>query len=602
MLTGYGHEGVIQVSFGRERSMTFSSLFSCAYWVLRFCIIVRVVGSVLITSAFGLVGQIDSNNQFPYVLLLQSDTGQCSAVVSRAGLVSTAAHCVWEADGGFSRNLRMTYTDADGQEKIARARKIFIPEEYKLLNARYDAALKNGKREQSDDGLMAKGYYDIAFIVPDRFIEVEGFPHWATELKLVPQNISALELEHELGPLSQVTTLDVGFGNYLCKDFNQREAGCVNDTNRRFAQSPLKSSLDFRGKTYSPPRYWCIGVGTNVTSVVQHGDSGGPTFVKALDGRWLFVGYHSAGASNWSCSSSLLAHLDLWRVAAAYWDSYKESLPYNGADNWWSSQTRRVWNEILESWSSPNSEALRRLSTFYTDISADCKSQSQFSSIVDAKTAFAVKWPVRSFRIKSDTFQYEEDDIGEPGNYAGAKATILWDVSNPATGAHETGSSQMRIGFKFGRELELALVDGENAPHVVTEKVLAATGNTAALECEPAKRLSSGTLWHHNGSSFVLKASGIDRAFYYEEPLVEMTHRGVQKGTLLFKGRRIGDTYSGIAFVFTKCGPKSYTVTGTVEPGDRTINMAGRAPRFDANCHQAGDREDNLTFSLDEDY
>jgi Caspase domain len=108
------------------------------------------------------------------------------------------------------------------------------------------------------------------------------------------------------------------------------------------------------------------------------------------------------------------------------------------------------------------------------------------------------------------------------------------------------------------------------------------------------------TTWDHNGSSVILKAHGADREFYYESPRPGMVSAGVRKGALLFSGKRTGNTYSGVAYIFNKrCGPQPYDVSGPVSEDQRSVMMFGKAPaQFDDNCRPIGYKDDTLVFTL----
>jgi hypothetical protein len=105
-------------------------------------------------------------------------------------------------------------------------------------------------------------------------------------------------------------------------------------------------------------------------------------------------------------------------------------------------------------------------------------------------------------------------------------------------------------------------------------------------------------LWTHNGSVMRLIANGGDRRFIYENPKDGLVAVGVEKGTLLFKGRRSGNSYSGNAYIFSHCQPIAYEVSGTVSPDDRQITMYGRAPLVNESCVVAGYRDDTLVFNF----
>jgi len=105
------------------------------------------------------------------------------------------------------------------------------------------------------------------------------------------------------------------------------------------------------------------------------------------------------------------------------------------------------------------------------------------------------------------------------------------------------------------------------------------------------------SFWDHNGSVVRLVAEGNQRFIYYESPRPGIAAQGVRPGTLLFDGRRIGDSYVGTARVFSRyCAqPMAYTMQGYVQ-GDTVIVLEGQRPVFD-NCRQTGAlRYESLRF------
>jgi len=103
--------------------------------------------------------------------------------------------------------------------------------------------------------------------------------------------------------------------------------------------------------------------------------------------------------------------------------------------------------------------------------------------------------------------------------------------------------------------------------------------------------------WSHNGSSLYLVAEGDRRRFYYEAPRPGIATQGVERGTLLFDGQRVGNNYQGTAYVFDRqCGKFPYAVSGAVSEGSKRIVMYGRAPQPNASCKVGGYRVDTLVF------
>src|SRR5947208_1099306 len=105
--------------------------------------------------------------------------------------------------------------------------------------------------------------------------------------------------------------------------------------------------------------------------------------------------------------------------------------------------------------------------------------------------------------------------------------------------------------------------------------------------------------WDHNGSLVSLSATGTRRQFHYQSPAADLLQIGVQPGTLLFDGRKVGNTYSGTAYVFSKvCGALPYATEGAVTPDQRTVTMYGKAPIVDSTCSVVQYRDDVLVFSF----
>jgi hypothetical protein len=110
------------------------------------------------------------------------------------------------------------------------------------------------------------------------------------------------------------------------------------------------------------------------------------------------------------------------------------------------------------------------------------------------------------------------------------------------------------------------------------------------------------TVWSHNGSQLHLSANGQRREFRYQTPKAELLEAGVQPGTLLFQGSRVGNAYAGTAYVFPQpCGALPYSVSGSISTDERTITLYGSAPSaIYTDCEVAAHRDDVLVFELAE--
>ena len=90
------------------------------------------------------------------------------------------------------------------------------------------------------------------------------------------------------------------------------------------------------------------------------------------------------------------------------------------------------------------------------------------------------------------------------------------------------------------------------------------------------------SIWTHNGSTVRWVSSGQNRWIYYVEPRPGLAAIGVQPGTLLFEGRRIGKNLVGTAFVFNaNCMPAPYPVEGEIY-SETDVTLEGAVPVVDS--------------------
>jgi hypothetical protein len=399
------------------------------------------------------VGEIDSENRFPFVVRLNSSAGGCSGVTAYNGIVATAAHCVWN-ENGWARNMTISFVDAQGRNARANAVKFFMPDEFKKLYSMYT----------SGKSASVLTYQDIAFVIPDRLIEPIGYPNWITEI-LVP---SAAEKDHEFdifgfkggagswtpelrqkldtvigrtfGSLNSARVIAVGYGNFACSNYNSREGNCVSDNRKRFGEIPLDANVDVDGT--KAPWIWCTGRDVADINPIQHGDSGGPVFIQALDGRWLFAGFTSNGNPDSSCASSILNHLSLYAEAASWFEEFTSTRGrFEHSPEWREAQIHRFIAELFESWSAPNEEALLRLKTFYLDDIEFYGKRRGFDEILKEKRQFVERWPQRDYRVRPGTVEVLCDEF-VPDKFCSVSVVVDWRVTNPATNASRQGASR----------------------------------------------------------------------------------------------------------------------------------------------------------------
>ena len=597
-----------------NRSFALSAIFLIYIWCFS------------VYNAMALVGEIDDTDEFPFVVQLKINYPNaiygCSGSVSRNGLVSTAAHCVWDPKLGPAKSVTVLYKDADDVYRKATSMRIFYPKSYPN---KYSAWINskstiNGSYSSSVQLFHEMTLDDIAYIVTSPSIEVEGFPHWATEALDAPncaistdelstygdippprcQGVFSLaKLQSVIGTSLATKAMVVGYGNYTCKNFNNREEECLSDSRRRKSELVIIPKIEANGKEYRAPDIWCTGTNIEQINPVQHGDSGGPIFVRSKDGRWIFVGYTSGGNNSGSCGSSIFRHLDLWKEAALYQFKTRKSVSHRPSNSWEKRQMKRFIVEYLASWSSENEASIARLATFYAE-------NDERNALVKAKKKYLETWPRRHFaiRIGSDV-SVIRSETGDPLDTV--SATIDWSSSNYAGDVVKSGSFKitMVVMYHFDNEIRLAYGSLGTRPTIISEKCGYVSGDLLedAFGCRIQKNRifdenSGMRSWNHNNSELSLHFSGSKRKFVYKLPRPGMLAVGVSTGTTLFEGFQIGNEYSGTAYIFNlKCGPQAYFVEGTVADGGKTITMRGKAPVRNSDCKIQRYRQDTLVFS-----
>jgi hypothetical protein len=139
---------------------------------------------------------------------------------------------------------------------------------------------------------------------------------------------------------------------------------------------------------------------------MRHGDSGGATFIQALDGRWFFVGYNSNSNGLQGSSSSLLANLDTFGAARMDTENMPiEPAAEEGANpialyspNWPVEKAKSFIKDMLAAWSAPNPTALRLLSSLYEGVTTYYENdQANVEDAIADKTKFFEHWPSNRF-------------------------------------------------------------------------------------------------------------------------------------------------------------------------------------------------------------
>ncbi|MDI3561732.1 hypothetical protein [Bradyrhizobium sp. Arg816] len=454
--------------------------------------VISLVAAILNSApALAVVGTLDSKDEFPFVVPLSvqfadNAIASCSGAVSRAGLVSTAAHCIWKKGVGLAKLVQINYRDADGKYHSTKQRRIFMPRAFVDAYTKWDDEREKVSVEKNRLNFMEMTLQDLAFIVPDEGIEIEGFPHWASELLQTktcfvsaddvgrdspPPSCAARYdagyLKQQLGDLNNVRALVIGYGDF-CTDLTKREK-CSGDGRRRFAELKLIPTVMIGSKTFDLPKVWCTGLNAQQINPVQPGDSGGPRFVRTQDGRWIFVGYTSGGDDVGECASSLIYHLELWRSAAEYFQKVSRQIKHYPAERWYSNQATRLVREALGSWSGPPEDALAQLKTYYRASTDFDERDENFERFYRAKKQLVQEWPIRHFRVVSSKLA-EGDGDSDLVNILYTE--VEWALADPRTGTKKKGTSKVDFTIYFYRENELHIAYGTSQawPRITAER------------------------------------------------------------------------------------------------------------------------------------
>lgn len=106
------------------------------------------------------------------------------------------------------------------------------------------------------------------------------------------------------------------------------------------------------------------------------------------------------------------------------------------------------------------------------------------------------------------------------------------------------------------------------------------------------------TLWTYNGADMAWEVGpGTARTVWYWEPTTMLRDLGINRGTLLFKGERLGQQMIGTAYiVFPDCGDYAYPVIGHIAANDLRVTFVGSAPVIDDSCDVIGERDNILVL------
>jgi len=123
---------------------------------------------------------------------------------------------------------------------------------------------------------------------------------------------------------------------------------------------------------------------------------------------------------------------------------------------------------------------------------------------------------------------------------------------------------------------------------------------SAAAFAVTAPSAHAASCWNHNGSIMRLQASGNARTFVYVQPRTVLRRAGVRRGTVLFNGRKRGNSYVGTARRYSKfCpgNPLTYSVSGPISNGQTKVTVRGQR-QVHRRCSPTGEvAYDTLVFT-----
>jgi hypothetical protein len=296
----------------------------------------RIIGFItcsifllLTAPAFAVFGEFDSQNKYPFVVLLKHDGGECTGVVHDYRLVFTAAHCLW-ANGAFVKNLVILFKDENGMQRSVMARKLYVPDSYKKITARMKRTSNphTGTTFASDNlnDYRAFNEQDIGIILPDE--DVRAGHYGRSIYDAFPAKEVAHDLDQTGGKFNdailakyysglaaflgnqdtslKVRGIVVGYGIYYCENYDDLTT-CKRDRLRRFSKVRFVIRPP---EPYRVPWVWSFKKSEiEPEPSALAGDSGGPFFIATPDGRWLLAGFISGSWGDYSIASSLVTHV-----------------------------------------------------------------------------------------------------------------------------------------------------------------------------------------------------------------------------------------------------------------------------------------------------
>ena len=590
------------------------------------CLLLATFASV--HSAAALVGAIDRQNEYPYVVKLSIQykgglTASCSGVV-HGFILSTAAHCLYNSNG-LAVKVTAQYVDTLGVQQTASSRGIYVPQQYIDDDRNYHNS-------------YAGAPHDIGYVVLDKDVVVPGYLHWGIELlrdgsldtgacdfkikcpnwwegDLRNNKIFLGNLRQSLGSdLTKVKVRVVGYGHYRCDDYNQREGNCEADGQRRYTELTLKPDLNNPGA----PWLWCTGQNRDGINPIQHGDSGGPVFVQAIDGRWLYVGYTSRGSPSDGCASSMFNDLPLWhRVMTGSYDGWhvrkmQEGQVFNDIHAWDLTVARQLMNEWALIHSAPVDAAIYDQSLLFVspegghtsdDKIAFHRKRVTFPDILAYRRVFLYRWPIRKLTVTDLSTECDTtDQFDECWVRAIVSSRFEGEDGTVADGKFRLSLHAIIPDFSTAALNALTFLPVINDEHCGPVEGIQLPPDLGCQVPSPHWDMGPSTDRFSNVQMVTDGARGPKREFYFRLPSDEQAKLGAKPGALIFSGTRSGNDYSGTAYIFRgKCGPLPYAVSGKVSSGGEWMQMSGLAPVVDEKCHIVSTDREFLEFYYNSD-
>jgi hypothetical protein len=318
-----------------------------------------------------------------------------------------------------------------------------------------------------------------------------------------------LNLDHEVGDLSRAKIRIVGYGHFKCVNYEKREGDCTSDGRRRYVEMPLEP----KAADTPAPWLWCIGRGgAEHINPIQHGDSGGPVFIQALDGRWLYVGYTSGGNSDDGCASSMFNQINIWKRALVSFDLQDvKTPPMQAGDDvveaWEESAARQFFTEWLRNESAPSAlwttDNLIRLDTGFlrgpasvhldetlAGLQMDYYGRKiSFNEMAADKRRYVGKWSQRSFEARSVSVKCEEHEL-HTDDICTVSALLDWSVANSEK--RLSGRSSVVLTIVMPYTFSKTLILGNFTPTLKGENGTVLSRGQGSAAAQPTMRKIKG--------------------------------------------------------------------------------------------------------------